>query len=168
MALGTLISAAGGALAHFLGGTTKWITSKLGLRSLNVRNLGIMAKISTFMFLTNIILSMLCNPTILFKSKIYGLFIAPGSGDEFDWDLPGEDFIRNVPSLVYTFFISTISLGAVLNIAEMKRLKLPGITDISPVLKTVKYYTILKVIIASLCVISFIIKTGMCHVVGNY
>jgi hypothetical protein len=173
MALSTLISAAGGALAHFLGGVTNWVTSKFGLRQLNLGRLKIMAKISIYMFLTNIILSMICNPTILIKTKIYGLFIIPGSGDEFDWDLPGEDIIRNVPCIIYSFFISTISLGTILNIAELKGGSLKGFVGkepiiVNPVMRAVKYYTILKVIISTLCIISFIIKTGLCHVIGDF
>jgi len=173
MGLSALISAAGGALAHFLSGATNWITSKIGLRSLNIGRLKVMAKVSMFMFLTNIILSMLCNPTILIKGKIYGLFIIPGSGDEFDWELPGEEIIRNVPNVIFSFFISTLSLGAILNIAELKGKACLGLMGnepivVGPVLKVIKYYTIFKVIFSTLCIISFIIKTGMCHVIGDF
>ena len=157
MGLGALISAAGAALAHFMG-------------NLNIGNWNAIWKFSKYIFLVNLILSMICNPTILIKTKIIGFMILPGSGDEFDWDLPGEDMIRKVPSVLFNFFISILSLGAILNIASRACIGFTGNTPfiVNPVLKTIKYYTIFKIVISTLCIISFFIKMGMCHVIGDF
>jgi hypothetical protein len=168
MCLGALISSVGAALAHSLGGITF-----SGIRMLNLKNLNIMAKIAKYTFLINLIISMMCNPTILINTKTFGFFIIPGSGDEFDWNFPGEDLIRRIPGIISGFIISVLSLGAILNIAEMKSrgsIGLPGNNPIvfGPVMKTTRYYAIIKILIAIICFISFVIQTGMAHVIGDY
>jgi len=157
MGLGALISAAGGALAHFIG-------------SLNLGNWNGMWKFSKYIFLVNIIISMICNPTILINTKTIGFMILPGSGDEFDWDLPNEEEIRKIPGVLSQFLISVLSLGSILNIASRACVGSIGnnLLVSNPVLKTVKYYTLLKTVISVLCIISFFIKTGMHHVIGDY
>jgi len=157
MGLGALISAAGAALAHFMG-------------NFRIGNWNAIWKFSKYIFLVNLILSMICNPTILIKTKIIGFMILPGSGNEFDWDLPGEDMIRKVPSVLFNFFISILSLGAILNIASRACIGFTGNTPfiVNPVLKTIKYYTILKIVNSVLCIFSFMIRTGMFHVIGDF
>ncbi len=172
MGLGALVSTAGFTLAHSLSGATNWISSKVGLRGLNMLRLNLMAKVSIYVFLANLILSVICNPTILLKGKLYGFMFLPGSGDDFDWELPGEEFIKNIPIALSSFLVSVISLGAILNIAEMKSKFLLGGEKNTivggPVSKAVKWYSILKIVVSTLCIVSFIIKTGMCYVIGDF
>ena len=168
MCLSAIISTIGASFAHSLGGITN-----LGIRKLDLRNINLMAKVAKYAYLINIILALICNPTILFKANLYGLIIIPGSGDEFDWDLPGEDIIRRVPMIITTFLISVLSLGAVLNLAEMKQRACFGFIGteavvFSPVMKVTRYYAIFKILIAVLCLTSFMIKTGMIYVIGDY
>ena len=168
MCLGALISTVGISLAHSLGGAT---SSKI--RVLNLGNLNIMAKIAKYTFLVNLILTMICNPTVLIKTRVSGYSILPGVGNEFDWDLPGEEVIRRVPGILSSFLLSVLSLGAILNIAEMKFRAGIGFSEKSsivagPVMKATKCYPIAKIIVALVCFIGFVMQTGMVHVIGDY
>jgi len=169
LGLNTIVSAAGVALAHSIG-------TFGGGKFLNINNLGIFAKIAGFTFLATLILSIYCNPTILLGGKIAGNTFIPGAGDSFDWDAPGEEFISQVPLGVMGFFISILSLGAILNIAEFKEklgvgvLKetLVGFSVMNSVLKITKYYTYIKCAMAALFFMSFMAKTGLFHIAADY
>ena len=167
LALSGLITSAGIALAHKIG----TINSKI----FNFKNLFLMKKITYYAFLINFILTIYCNPTVLINTKVFPPLILPGSGDEFDWDAPGEDILRNAPINVLTFFMSIMGLGAILNIASIKTVPAFGMTNdkvafgsvTCPVLQITKYHTIIKLVFAGLCFITFMIKTGMHHIIGD-
>ncbi len=68
-----------------------------------------------------------------------------------------------------------MGLGAILNIASIKTTPVFGMTSDklvfgtvdSPVLQMTKYHTIIKLVFAALCFITFMIKTGMFHIIGD-
>ena len=167
LALSCIMTSAGIALAHKIG----TINSKI----FNFKNLFLMKKITYYTFLINLILTIYCNPTVLINGKVMPPFILLGSGDEFDWDAPGEDFLRSAPINVLTFFISIMGLGAILNIASIKTVPAFGMTNDKmafgsvscPVLQITKYHTIIKLVFSAMCFITFMIKTGMFHIIGD-
>ena len=168
LALSGLITSAGIALAHKIG--------TINSKKFNFGNLNLMKRITSYAFLINLILTIYCNPTVLINSKFIAPVIIPGAGDQFDWDAPGEDFLRNAPINVLSFFMSIMGLGAILNIASsnffpVSKSSPNGLIvgmEPRPVLQITKAHTIIKLIFTAICFITFMIKTGMFHIIGDF